>query len=195
MPKGYVIDSKIAYRFGNLIDAMLTEAHRCDYLTLKVDDEQFSKEEWNKAYNMKKAFEKDPSCARYLKMATGQSVFRNPNFEIDYQGFLFSLPVKCKYDLWFGNIGWGADIKSTTATTQKQFEDACRYFDYDRQRAWYMDITGAKQDILIGISKVNNKIFQLPINHESDFYKSGKEKYQDWAFKYYCLFSDFKLVA
>ena len=52
-----------------------------------------------------------------------------------------------------------------------------------------MDIAGSNQDILIGISKVNNKVFKLPIKRGDDFYNSGKEKYLELAFKWWYLFS------
>lgn len=192
-PPSYAMDLEDAYRFGNLVDAMITEPERVDHLKKQVDGVQFKDDEWNLSYDMLKAFRNDPICAQYLKMASGQSVFTNPDFKITFDGFEFSLPVRCKYDLWFEIIKSGSDIKSTAATTQKQFEDACKYFDYDRQRAWYMDITGAKQDMLIGISKKNKKIFKLPITRDSNFYKEGKEKYQELAFKYWMLFDGFKL--
>jgi hypothetical protein len=85
-------------------------------------------------------------------------------------------------------FNWGGDIKSTAATTQKQFEEACRYFDYDRSRFWYMNIANSNQDILIGISKVNFKIFKLPIRKGDDFYNEGKKKALELAFKYWQLF-------
>jgi hypothetical protein len=35
MPKDYVMDVTAAYRFGNLIDSLITEAHRCDHYNLE----------------------------------------------------------------------------------------------------------------------------------------------------------------
>lgn len=87
-----------------------------------------------------------------------------------------------------GRVNWGGDLKSTTATTQKQFEEAVRYFDYDRQRAWYMDIAGSNQDVLIGVSKENFRVFKVPIRRDDDLYKSGFQKYNELAFKWWALF-------
>jgi hypothetical protein len=195
MPKDFVMDATAAYRFGNLIDAMITEAHRVDHYRMRVDNEQFNPEEWNKALKMKEAFMKDDFCKGIYSMCSGQSVKVVEDFKINYEGFEFSLPARCKYDLWMDPLKYGADIKSTTATTQKQFEDACIYFGYTRQRAWYMDLTGAEKDILIGISKVNNKIFKIFINKESEFYKIGKADYQYWAFRYWMLFGELKQLS
>ncbi len=91
--------------------------------------------------------------------------------------------------------GWGGDIKSTTATTQKQFEDAVRYFDYDRQRFFYMNMAGSNQDILIGISKVNFKVFKVPIQRGSELWNSGRDKTMELAFKYWMMFGDLKNMA
>ena len=77
---------------------------------------------------------------------------------------------------WPDSIG-AATSNPTAATTQKQFEEACRHFDYDRSRWWYMEIAQSDQDILIGISKVNFKIFKpLPIRRGDDFFNQGKDK-------------------
>ena len=105
----------------------------------------------------------------------------------------FSLPVRCKWDLWMPSLKWGGDIKSTTATTQKQFEEAARFFDYDRQRYFYMNIAGSTQDILIGISKVNYRVFKVPIKRGDCFWKSGEEKCLCLAFKYWEMFGDLNL--
>jgi hypothetical protein len=99
----------------------------------------------------------------------------------------FSLPVRCKWDFWMPSVQYGADLKSTVANNQKQFEEASRYFDYDRQRYFYMMIGAARQDILIGISKENFQVFKIPIRHGDDFWKSGKEKALELAFKYYLM--------
>jgi hypothetical protein len=189
------IDPTEAYKFGTLIDAMITEPQRVDYYQLTVDDVQYTKEQFEQAIQMKKAFMKDSICANMVKMADTQSVSIHPNFKIEFEGIEFELPVRCKWDLLFRKIGWGADIKSTTATTQKQFETAIYHFEYTRQRAWYMDIIGSKQDMLIGISKVNFQVFKVPITKESEIYKIGKKQYQDLSFKWWSLFENVKINA
>jgi len=189
MPKDYVMDVTAAYRFGNLIDAMITEAHRCDHYNLRVDGEQFSRTEWAHAAEMRKAFLKDPFAQQIMKVCSGQAV-KAGIVQLDYEGIFFELMMRCKYDLWADALRYGGDIKSTTATTQKQFEEACRHFDYDRQRAVYMNLSGAEKDVLIGISKVNLKVFKLFIDRKSEFYLSGMQKFRELAFKYWTLFGD-----
>jgi len=192
LPENVKIDLERAYANGSLIDAMITEPWRVDYFKrrLQYDDYQFSEEEFAAAAEMKKAFNRDPFCQQLAKQCSFQHVSVRPNFPIQYQGFDFTLPARCKWDLFCPAIDLGGDIKSTTATTQKQAEEAVRYFDYDRSRAWYMDLEGRSNDILIFISKINFKIFKVPVKRNSELFKQGKQKYQELAFKYWYLFGE-----
>lgn len=188
MPENQRHDIEKAYAFGTLLDAVITEPHRVDYFGRKVDDATYSKEDFEKVTLMRKAFFTDELCSKLAAQSSMQTVMSR-HMAIDYCGFKFTLNVRCKWDLWMQILGWGADIKSTTATTQKQFVEACKHFDYDRQRAWYMDIAGSDKDMLIGISKANGKVFKLPINRGDEFYNAGKEKYSELAFKWWYLFA------
>lgn len=195
LPPGRVIDLEQAYRFGNLVDAMITEKHRCDHYRYRVDDVQFSKAEWTLAYEMKKSYDNDPFCQTIDKMADGQKVM-SAELEFNYGGLTFFLTVRCKWDRWMELLKHGADIKSTTATTQKQFEDTLDYFNYDQQRAFYMDIARAlgypcDKDMLIGISKVNKKVFKVPIVRDGEIYLRGKEKYTAAGYRWWSLFEGF----
>lgn len=192
MPSDWVMDATAAYRFGNLIDAMITEEHRVDHFSLRVDDEQFTREEWDKAKRMLDAFRKDQLCQTFHKMASGQNVMVR-EVTLEYDGLEFSLPMRCKYDLWMPVMKYGADIKSTTATSQSQFEAAVKYFNYDRQRAVYMTLSGAEKDMIIGISKVNQKIFKVPVTRQSELYISGMEKFKELAFRWWTLFGGLQL--
>jgi hypothetical protein len=184
-------DPTKAYAFGNLIDAMLTETNRVDYYRFTLDGEAMDKADFERAERMKEAFYKDKFCRMIAEKADGQKKMSERK-EMNYNGFDFALNCRCKWDLWRNDWGWGGDIKSTTAETQSQFEAACKHFDYDRQRAWYMDIAGAQRDVLIGISKKNFKVFKIAINRESNFYKDGKEKYLDLAFRWNVMFGEWK---
>ena len=180
-------DPTQAYRFGSLIDAMLTENHRVNYFKRTCDDNIFSKEDFDIALKMKKAFMADETCKMLIDKSDAQKIMITERDDFNYKGIQFSMPVRCKWDIWRQDWGWGGDIKSTTATTQAQFEAAIRYFDYDRQRAWYMDIANSDKDVLIGISKKNFKIFKVFINRESELYKTGLQKYSYLAFMYNLL--------
>lgn len=182
-------DPTEAYKFGSLIDAMLTEPERVNYFSYSLGDVKYKKEDFAVAEKMKKAFYADPVASQLLKVSVGQKEMSRM-MQMYYGGLEFSLDVRCKWDLWADILRHGGDIKSTTATTQSEFEAACTYFDYDRQRAWYMDIANTDKDILIGISKKNFKVFKLFITKDSDFYKSGKDKYLELAYRWWLLFGN-----
>lgn len=184
------IDLEKAYANGTLIDAMITEPHKVDYFKLSVEGEkyQYSSDEFEAAKEMKKAFYKDPFCAAFVKQCKFQHISYQPDFKIQLDGFEFSLPAKCKWDLFRPDIDLSGDIKSTACTTQKQVEEALRHFNYDRSRAWYMDLENRNNDILIFISKVNFKVFKVPVKRGERIYNEGKAKYQELAFKWWTLF-------
>lgn len=184
------IDLQKAFANGTLIDAMITEPHKVDFFKLKVEGEtyNYSTEEFEAAKEMKKAFMKDSFCQSFIKGCSFQHISYQENFAINYGDFDFTIPAKCKWDLFRKDIDLSGDIKSTACTTQKQVEEAVRYFNYDRSRAWYMDLENRTNDILIFISKVNFKIFKVPVKKDSDIYRVGKQKYQELAFKWWTLF-------
>lgn len=176
-----------AYKFGTLLDALVTEPFKVDFFKLQVDGVQYSDEDFEKGLRMKSAFMNDPFAKNILSQSDTQKVMI-VNRSFQFEGMDFKLDIRCKWDLWMDGLGWGGDLKSTTATTQKQFEEAVRFFDYDRQRAWYMDIAGSNQDVLIGVSKVNFKVFKVPIRRGDELYEAGFKKYNELAFKWWALF-------
>jgi hypothetical protein len=192
MPGEQVVDLRKAYANGTLIDAMITEPHKVDFFkrTVAGEDYRYSADEFETAKEMKRVFNKDAFCSAFAKSCKFQHITFKPDFQINYGGLKFMLPAKCKWDLFRCDIDLSGDIKSTACTTQKQCEEALRYFNYDRSRAWYMDLELRTNDILIFISKVNFKIFKIPIKRDSQIYKDGKEKYQDLAFRWWYLFGN-----
>ena len=197
MPEELFIDLRKAYANGTLIDAMITEPQKVNYfkLTVEGDDYQYSADEFEAAREMKKSFYRDPFCAAFVKQCKFQHISYDPSFKVKHDGFEFSLPAKCKWDLFRTDIDLSGDIKSTACTTQKQVEEAIRHFEYDRSRAWYMDLERRNNDILIFISKVNFRVFKVPIKRNDEIYKEGKQKYQELAFRWWSLFGDIKHVA
>lgn len=187
-PERLLIDKEKAFKFGTLIDAIITEPHKVDFFQFTVDGIHYDPEDFEVAKEMKRAFLKDDLSASLLKVSDCQTImFKKQSFH--FEGVDFELDTRCKWDLWSSRIGHGGDIKSTAATTQKQFEEAVRYFEYDRQRAWYMDIAGSDKDILIGISKKNFKVFKVPIRRGDELYNKGKSRYEYLAYKWWELFA------
>jgi hypothetical protein len=190
LPQKQVIDLEQAYRFGNLIDAMITEPHRVNYFTHQVEGIRYTGDDFARAEEMKKAFYRDEFCRQMMQHCSFQRISYQPQFRIRYGTFKFALPAKAKWDLFCEKFDLGGDIKSTVCTTQKQCEEAVRYFNYDRSRAWYMDLEGRSNDVLIFISKINYKVFKIPVKRDSEIYRDGRAKYEELAFKWWYLFGD-----
>ncbi len=181
-----------AYAFGSLVDAMITEPHKVNYSSGLVAGIQLTSAHIDAAKRMKDNFFADPFCAGLWKMAEKQKELVIEAMQFEFESFQFEIGFKCKYDLFLPSAWYGIDIKTTTAKSQKQFEESVFQFDWDRQGALYMDIptqlTGevSKQFLIIGISKKPpHKIFKLPIKRDDGWYNSGKSKYTELAFKLY----------
>ena len=182
-------DKEAAFRFGSLVDAIFTEPARVDYYRFTVDDEQYSEEEFRHAGEMLKSLRMearhDEFLFRVLGYAETQKFMVNKAQQFTYCGFSFSLDTRCKWDWWLGSFG--GDLKTTFAATQQQFEEAVDFFDWDRSRAWYMDIAGSDKDFIYAISKKNGKVFKKFIRRGDEVYNRGREKYKELAFQYWCL--------
>lgn len=190
MPQTLIIDLEAAYRFGTLIDLLITEPGKIDYFKLTAAGEKYSTEEFEKAIRMKKVFFADPFCRSLILQCQMQKISVKHGFPINYEGFDFSIDVRCKWDFFAPAIDLCADLKSTACTTLKQFEESIYHFDYTRQAAYYMDIENKSNFMFIGISKINYKIFKVPVKRGGQIYKEGKAKYQELAFKYWYLFGN-----
>lgn len=184
-------DKEKAFKFGSLIDAIITEPHRVDFYNMKVDDVQYLEEDFLLANEMRKSLlmeaRKDQFLANVLKVSDTQKVSIRRDQLFDYGGFEYRLDTRCKWDFFLSAVNFGGDLKSTASTTQKQFEEAIDFFDWDRSRAWYMDIVGSNQDFIYAISKKNCKVFKYFIKRGDKNYERGKEKYNELAFKYWQL--------
>lgn len=178
-----------AFRFGNLVDAMITEPERVDYCIFAVDNTQYTEDEFRHAREMYKSLRAEARGDQFLdhvlRNADTQVVSVNSSQRFEYCEFSFTLPTRCKWDWWLGSFG--GDLKTTSASTQKEFEDSIDVFDWDRSRAWYMDIVGSDRDFIYAISKKNCNVFKKYINRGDAVYNAGREKYEELAFQYWCL--------
>lgn len=187
-----IYDIESAYRFGSLLDAMVTEPEMINYYKRTCAGYEFNKKEFELAEKMKGAFWKDEFCTMLALNSKMQSVVTIDDFEIEHNGFSFSMPVRCKFDFdAMDKLKLTGDLKSTAAKTFKQFLAACHHFGYFRQRAWYMDLRKSDRDMLIGISKEDKpQVFKIPIERGGELYKIGKAQYQELAWKFFYLFGD-----
>lgn len=184
-------DREAAFRFGSLVDALVTEPNRVNRYRFTVDDVQYSEEEFEHATQMLRSLRsearRDAFLAKVLETADTQRCMFNKRQQFQYGGFSFSLDTRCKWDWFLTPYGFGGDLKTTFASTQKEFDEAVDFFDWDRSRAWYMDIARSDRDFIYGISKKNGCVFKKFINRDDAIYKRGREKYEELAFQYWCL--------
>jgi hypothetical protein len=190
-PRTQYGDREQAFRFGNLVDALITEPDRVRYDRRMVDGEVYSGDDWMLALEMKKSLKKealnDGFLSYVLEHARTQEKMINRAQKFDYCGFEYALDTRCKWDWWLPDMRLGGDLKTTAAETEKQFFEAVDFFDWDRSRAWYMDIAGSSQDFIYAISKKNCKVFKTVIRRDGDVYRRGREKYEELAFKWWLL--------
>lgn len=190
-PLAWDFDFSEALRFGTLVDALITEMQRINVFKRTVDDEVYLPEEFELAKRMKLAFYKDPTCAAFAKLSEFQKISVG-QVEYVWNNFRFKLAMRAKWDGWMPKLNHGYDIKTTTATTQKQFEEACIHFKYFRSRVVYMELEKSNSDMLIGISKVNCKIFKIPIIRGDARWNIGYEDASNLAFNYWFHFENFQ---
>ena len=180
-----------AFHFGTLVDALVTEPGRVNHFYRTVDDVVYNEYDWLRGLEMLRALRRearrDPFLARVLDEADTQRFMTNRSQPFTYAGFHFQLDTRCKWDWWLPVCGFGGDLKTTTAASQKEFDECVDFFDWDRSRAWYMDIAHADRDFIYAISKKNYRVFKRFIRRDDETYRRGREKYEELAFQYWCL--------
>lgn len=185
-------DPEIAFKFGNLFDYSVTEPHKVNYFKRTIEGyiEPFDQDSWQTAEEMKKSLRRDKFWKQISPLCSFQRIFKEP-VAFEYNSLNFELLMRCKYDFFMNALEWGGDLKSTAATSQKQFLDACYHFSYPRSRVLYMLLSGAKKDIIIGVSKKNYQVFKVPITVGDKIYNDGLQDLKELAFKWWYLFENF----
>lgn len=184
-------DKQAAFRFGSLVDAIITEPERVNYFQHTVDNVQYTEEEFEhakeKLRSLRHEARTDTFLKKVLEISDTQCCMVNKQQGFEYGGFAFTLDTRCKWDWFLCKFGFGGDLKTTFASTQKEFDEAVDFFDWDRSRAWYMDIAHSDRDFIYAISKKNCCVFKKFINRDDATYQRGREKYEELAFQYWCL--------
>lgn len=176
------------FNFGSLVDAMLSEKHRVDYWRGTLQDDrtgyiQYTSEIFMQAQQLAEACAKDPVIAHILRQMIGQYIFvRSLGF--DYEGDTYTIRGKCKFDAYGKALEMGADYKTTSCTSKKQFREAIEFFHWDRQGAFYMDLARINKHWIIGISKKTGEIFKHAIQRGDEVYLRGRAKYSHWAYRW-----------
>lgn len=174
-----------AFRFGTLFDLFETEPERLDYLNGKLvgTEHSFTKDDMKKIKIMSKNLHNHPLYKQILSLNPNfQKEIYKENFTLDGINFI---DFKAKLDLFLPNLV--IDLKTTDCTSQNQFENICEMFGYFRQMLFYMALTNAKKSVLIGISKLNYKVFALHFSENHPKYKETMEVCRMLIFKYLFL--------
>lgn len=190
-PRPQFGDREAAFRFGTLVDAIITEPARVDYYRLTVDDVQYTEDEFKQAGELQRSLRmearRDAFLSKVLDKAVTQQFMVNHNQVFKYCEYKFRLDTRCKWDWYFPVFGFGGDLKTTFAGSQSEFEEAVDFFDWDRSRAWYMDIAHSDRDFIYAVSKKNGKVFKKFIKRGDEIYNHGREKYEELAFQWWLL--------
>lgn len=187
-PKLQYGDKEKIFAFGSLVDALVTEPARVNRFQLTVDDVKYTEDDFRLAMEMQKSLVRESRRDEFLAYVLNNSdtqKFMVREREFEYCGLSYTLPTRCKWDWWLPKVGFGGDLKTTFAVSQSQFDEAVDFFDWDRSRAWYMDIAGSLRDFIYAVSKKNCKVFKKFIERGDRIYSRGREKYDELAFKYY----------
>lgn len=98
--------------------------------------------------------------------------------EISYEGVEFTVKGRCLCDFYREIENIIIDLKTTSATTQKEWLKSIQTYHYDRASAWYMDIVGCDTFVLRAVGKAYPyPLFNTVINRGSPLYLKGLEEY------------------
>lgn len=189
-PEVFRVDTRRAFDFGVLFHAMLLEPATVDYIRLQVigRDAQYTKEDFILAKAMRASVLTDKFCAMLLKRCEKEKEMFRAKTPFTHDSISFTLDIRLKYDIWDPLVNWGGDFKSTTAKSQTEFVAAIQRYQYDRARVFYSKGSGSHQDIIIGVSKhPPHRIFMVPMREGCPLWKSGEEKMNELAYKYWAL--------
>jgi hypothetical protein len=187
-----VFDPSQVYRFGSLVDAMLTEEHRVNHFhfTLEENGKQitFTPGEFEMARAMAKQCKLDPVMKVFIDSGSNQHIFER-KLKFYFDGEEHEIEARCKFDSIKIDRGIGCSYKTTACTTRKSFMESIEHFHYDQQEAWYMDIAGIDRDFICAVSKKTKEVFKVAVQRGDELYERGREKYSLWAYRW-LLFVD-----
>lgn len=164
---GKEYDPSLVYRFGSYFDNLITDIEELNSSGLEDNHIQA-------ITGMRKKLLNNDIYKKLFHGQSKQAVFVD---EIDFMGF--NIKRKCKFDIYNDFFGFGADLKTTAAQTQSQFEGTISHLDYDQQAAWYMDISQTNRFPFFGISKFRPyNVFVFTIKRNDKLYNIGREKYE-----------------
>jgi hypothetical protein len=151
------------YAFGRLTDELIFEPEKADMTHIDL----------SKAMCMRDVFLKNAMLSWYINLSTTnkQEVVL---FKIN------GINCKMKADSLNRELSTVLEFKTTIASSENQFNEVVKRFNYDRQIAFYMDGARVDKCILAGVSKkAPHRLFLHVIDRTHPWYISGKAKYTE----------------
>lgn len=103
-------DRESAFRFGSIVDAIITEPERVDFLNRTIDGAPVDEDEFLHAREMQRALRtearKDAFLSKVLELADTQAVMVNKAQQFTNGGFTFTLDTRCKWDWWLPSANY-----------------------------------------------------------------------------------------
>jgi hypothetical protein len=169
------------FELGTLNHDALLESYKADRwldskkTELTGGELQKAINDFNTARAMAKTVLQDKLCARFLLW---------PDFRREFEWYceedeVFSASLglqgtRCKTDGDSRELNTIFEYKGLALNSDKAFGEAILHHDYDMSAHWYLNVTGLKQYLIVGVSKSNPKlIFKRFIDRNHPYYYSG----------------------
>lgn len=173
-------DLEEIFAFGHLVEDIILQPHQADYNHKNID----------KALAMAATFKADSICRQMLWI---HDLRRQHEF---YRSNVFGVPARCKMDGDSKAMGLVFELKGLAVESERAFEDAIERFDYDQGLAWYLDVSGYKQALLVAVSKKNtSKLFKRVVDRNHLYYKRGVDKVEKNVKLFLETFPEYKREA
>lgn len=178
-------DTAANFSYGRLVHAFLGEPHKVDHIYRVYDGEEYDPETFKHAKSTAALAKKDPFISTLLSTCEKEIEVYNYKKHYHIDGIGFTLDTRMKADLL--RVPICGDFKTTDCTTQTSFEECIDRFSWDRQAWFYMDNSGARKFVLIGLRKDGRGIFKTFINWGDQLCERGRAKGEKLLLNYYFL--------
>lgn len=172
----HVVESKTGRRTKMFADAV--ENYGYDWCV--------TREEFERDTAMAKAFKEAEGVADMLSISELEKPF------VGYDPFGYGIPVKGKLDIYTpqdADYGIAVGDLKTTAKRMQDFPFSVAKYDYDRQAAMYMSLTGANAMKFYPVSKTDgHAVGEFIIERDSKTFQQGMWKYEQSIEKFHRLY-------
>ena len=160
--------SKDALLLGSVVDAVLTASEMPNDIPIEVME---------LAEAMAASFMANKANKNIVDTWSSQVAFVS-DIEYHYGCETGIVTGRCLTDFYNERFKIIADLKTTSASTDKEWDKAVVEFAYYRQAAWYMNITKSDTFVLLAVSKHKpHNLFKTVIKRGDELYNNGFKEY------------------